>query len=84
MMGKSQEAISSVPAGNTVGLVGIDQYLLKTGTLGSEEDTWPLKSMKLSVSPVVRIAVNVKNATDLTKLTESLKKLSKSDPLALV
>lgn len=57
---------------------------MKTGTLATSEDSWALKSMKLSVSPVVRIAVNVKNATDLTKLTESLKKLSKSDPLALV
>lgn len=37
MMGKSQEPISSVPAGNTVGLVGIDSYLIKTGTLSSDE-----------------------------------------------
>ena len=37
--------------------------------------------MKYSVSPVVRIAVDVKNANDLPKLVEGLKKLSKSDPL---
>lgn len=40
--------------------------------------------MKLSVSPVVRISVSVKLASDLTKLTEALKKLSKSDPLAQI
>ena len=40
--------------------------------------------MKLSVSPVVRISVSVKNSGDLTKLTEALKKLSKSDPLAQI
>lgn len=84
MMGKSQEPIPSVPAGNTVGLVGIDSYLIKTGTLSSHDDAYPLKSMKLSVSPVVRISVSVKNTSDLTKLTESLKKLSKSDPLAQI
>lgn len=84
MMGKMQEPIPSVPAGNTVGLVGIDSYLIKTGTLSSDENAYPLKSMKLSVSPVVRISVSAKNTGDLTKLTESLKKLSKSDPLAQI
>jgi elongation factor 2 len=39
--------------------------------------------MKYSVSPVVRVAVEVKNASDLPKLVEGLKKLSKSDPLVL-
>ena len=37
--------------------------------------------MKYSVSPVVRVAVSTKNAADLPKLVEGLKKLSKSDPL---
>lgn len=39
--------------------------------------------MKYSVSPVVRVAVDVKNASDLPKLMEGLKRLSKSDPLVL-
>lgn len=33
MMGKNAEALPSVPAGNTVALVGIDQYLVKQGTI---------------------------------------------------
>lgn len=37
--------------------------------------------MKFSVSPVVRVAVDVKNPGDLPKLVEGLKRLSKSDPL---
>ena len=39
--------------------------------------------MKYSVSPVVRVAVEVKNAQDLPKLVEGLKRLSKSDPLVV-
>jgi len=39
--------------------------------------------MKYSVSPVVRVAVEVKNAADLPKLVEGLRKLSKSDPLVV-
>lgn len=37
--------------------------------------------MKYSVSPVVRVAVEPKNAADLPKLLEGLRRLSKSDPL---
>jgi elongation factor 2 len=39
--------------------------------------------MKYSVSPVVRVAVEVKNASDLPKLVEGLRKLAKADPLVL-
>jgi len=39
--------------------------------------------MKYSVSPVVRVAVDVVNAQDLPKLMEGLKRLAKSDPLVL-
>jgi elongation factor 2 len=81
MMGRTTEPIQDVPAGNTVGLVGVDQYLLKTGTISDHEDAHNIRTMKYSVSPVVRVAVKPKNAADLPKLVEGLKKLSKSDPL---
>jgi len=81
MMGKKTELVDSIPAGNTVGLVGIDQFLLKSGTLSDSESAFPLKSMKYSVSPVVRVAIEPKNPSDLPKLVEGLKRLSKSDPL---
>merc|ERR1711916_202765 len=78
MMGRSVEQIEDVPCGNTVGLVGIDQYLLKTGTITTEETARNFKVMKFSVSPVVRVAVEPKNASELPKLVEGLKRLSKS------
>jgi elongation factor 2 len=81
MMGRTVEYIPDVPCGNTVGLVGVDQYLMKTGTISDHEDAHTIRSMKYSVSPVVRVAVAPKNAGDLPKLVEGLKKLSKSDPL---
>lgn len=83
MMGRTVEYIPDVPCGNTVGLVGVDQYLLKTGSISDYEDSHTIRSMKFSVSPVVRVAVAPKNAADLPKLLEGLKKLSKSDPLVL-
>jgi elongation factor 2 len=81
MMAGKVEAVPDVPCGNTVALVGIDQFLMKQGTISTAEDAHNIKVMKYSVSPVVRVAVEVKNANDLPKLVEGLKKLSKSDPL---
>ncbi|KAJ2159801.1 translation elongation factor 2 [Coemansia sp. RSA 552] len=83
MMGRSIESIEDCPAGNIIGLVGIDQYLLKSGTLTTDESSHNMKVMKFSVSPVVEVAVEVKNQQDLPKLIEGLKRLSKSDPCVL-
>jgi len=83
LMGRSNEPIEGVPAGNIVGLVGVDQFLLKSGTLTTSETAHNFKVMKFSVSPVVRVAVGVKNPNDLPKLVEGLKRLSKSDPCVL-
>ena len=80
MMGRSVEAIEDCPAGNIVGLVGVDQFLLKSGTLTTSETAHNMRVMKFSVSPVVQVAVECKNAADLPKLVEGLKRLSKSDP----
>ncbi|KAK7071080.1 Elongation factor 2 [Halocaridina rubra] len=81
MMGRFIEAIEDVPAGNICGLVGVDQYLVKTGTITTNKDAHNMKVMKFSVSPVVRVAVEPKNPSDLPKLVEGLKRLSKSDPM---
>lgn len=80
MMGRSTESIEDCPAGNIIGLVGIDQFLLKSGTITTSETAHNMRVMKFSVSPVVQVAVECKNASDLPKLVEGLKRLSKSDP----
>jgi len=80
MMGRYVEPIEDCPCGNTVALVGIDQYLLKSGTISDNENAHNLRVMKFSVSPVVRVAVEPKNPSELPKLVEGLKRLSKSDP----
>merc|ERR1719300_1169965 len=81
MMGRTVEPIPSVPCGNICGLVGVDQYLVKTGTISNIESAHNMKTMKFSVSPVVRVAVEPKNPADLPRLVEGLKRLAKSDPM---
>lgn len=83
-MGKRQDPVESVPVGNTCGMVGIDQFLIKTGTLSTDDTAFPMKDMKFSVSPVVRCAVEPKNPQDLPKLVEGLKRLAKSDPMVVI
>ena len=43
MMGRYIEAIEDVPCGNIVGLVGVDQFLVKTGTITTYENAHNLK-----------------------------------------
>lgn len=83
MMGRYVEQVQDIPAGNTCGLVGVDQYLLKSGTITTSDTGHCIKTMKFSVSPVVRVAVEPKNQADLPKLVEGMKRLSKSDPMVL-
>lgn len=46
MMGRYVEAIEDVPCGNICGLVGVDQFLVKTGTISTFKDA---HNMKVSV-----------------------------------
>merc|ERR1719436_2334540 len=83
MMGRTTEQIADVPCGNTVALVGVDAFILKSGTLSTFDDSHNIADMKYSVSPVVKVSVKPKDGKDLPKMVEGLKKLSKSDPLVV-
>lgn len=85
MMGRKVEDVPEVTCGNTVALVGIDQYLTKTGTIADIDhpEAHNIRVMKYSVSPVVRVAVKAKNPAELPKLIAGMQRLAKSDPLVL-
>jgi elongation factor 2 len=81
MMGRSVETLEDCPAGNIVGLVGVDQYIVKTATLTTSDSAHNFKVMKFSVSPVVQVAVKPAHGADLPKLVDGLKMLSKADSM---
>jgi len=83
MMGRNVESVPDVPCGNTVGIGWLDSFIHKTATLTDHPEAYPIRSMKYSVSPVVRVAVSTKKPADLPKLVQGLQKLSNSDPLVL-
>jgi elongation factor 2 len=84
MMGRSVEQLGAIPCGNTCGLVGVDQFIVKNATITDHEDACTIRAMKYSVAPVVRVAVKPKNPADLPKLVEGLKRMAKSDQLVQV
>jgi elongation factor 2 len=73
-----------IPCGNIIGLAGLRNYLIKSGTLTDENavDACPLKTMKLSTSPVMRVTIEPTNAAELHRLTSALTTLCKCDPIA--
>ena len=83
MMGRKTEFVPDIPCGNTGALVGVDKQLTKTGTITDHPEAHNIRSMKYSVSPVVRVAIHPKNAAELPKLIEGMKRLAKSDPLVV-
>ncbi|KAL6121031.1 hypothetical protein NUSPORA_02123 [Nucleospora cyclopteri] len=84
MMGRGYNAIPDCPAGNIVGLVGVEGFLKKTGTVTTVQHGYNIKTMKFSVSPVVKVAVSPKRSQDLNHFKEGLEKLAKSDPLCVI
>ena len=63
MMGRYTETVADIPAGNTCGLIGVDAYLVKSGTITTCETACCIKTMKFAVSPVVRVAVAVSSCS---------------------
>ena len=54
MMGRYVEPIEDVPCGNIVGLVGVDQFLVKTGTISTYEHA---HNLKVCAGKLVKIRV---------------------------
>jgi ribosome assembly protein 1 len=83
LMGRQLESLCSVPAGVVFGIGGLAGYVLKTGTLCSQfEGAINLAGISMASPPIVRVALEPVNPTDLTKMIAGLKLLEQSDPCA--
>ena len=82
--GPSVRAVDHVPAGNLVGILGLDALILKTATLSS---TWccpPLRAITFQAQPMVRVAVEPVDHKDLAALGRGLQALFQFDPVVEV
>ena len=79
-LGPSVTPVEEVSAGNIVAIVGIDQIVLKTATICTTWAAAPLKPMVFQAKPMVRVAVEPKSHTHLSRLEQGLAMLYQYDP----
>ncbi|TDH71368.1 hypothetical protein CCR75_006594 [Bremia lactucae] len=80
MMGRDFFQLNHVPAGNIVGIVGLQEHVLKTATLSSTLACPSLTRMPWQAKPIVRVAVEPKDPRHFGALEAGLQRLYRSDP----
>ncbi|XP_015125815.1 elongation factor-like GTPase 1 isoform X2 [Diachasma alloeum] len=84
MMGRELEAVPTVPAGNVLGIGGLEDHVLKTATI-STDIMCPSFSELTSLSvPILRVALEPKHPNDLQRLINGLKLLNQADACAIM
>lgn len=83
IMGRDLQSLEEVPAGNVFGIGGLEGHVLKNGTLCSaEKGGVNLAGINLAAAPIVRVALEPVNPSELDKMIEGLKLLVQADPCA--
>ncbi|CAG8587801.1 3393_t:CDS:10, partial [Funneliformis caledonium] len=80
VMGRELEALQKVPAGNVFGIGGLEGHILKNGTLSSTNKCKNLAGVAMGSSPIVRVALEPLEPSEIGKLTEGLRLLNQADP----
>ncbi|KAG2775467.1 Ribosome assembly protein 1 [Phytophthora cactorum] len=80
MMGRDMHKLDRVPAGNIVGIVGLQEHVLKTATLSSTLACPSLTKMPYQAKPIVRVAVEPEDPRNFGALEAGLQRLYRSDP----
>lgn len=79
LMGKELEELDEVPAGNIIGIKGLQDQVLKTATLSSNPFCSSFCDLTIMATPIYRVAVEPRNIFDLPKLKRGLKLLNQAD-----
>ena len=83
LMGRGLEPLISVPAGVVFGIGGLEGHILKSGTLCSQlEGSVNLAGVSMGSEPIVRVALEPVNPSDLNKMIDGMRMLEQSDPCA--
>ncbi|PWA91882.1 hypothetical protein CTI12_AA058850 [Artemisia annua] len=78
--------VSKAPPGSWVLIEGVDASVMKTATLCNseyDEDVYIFRPLQFNTLPVVKTATEPLNPSELPKMVEGLRKISKSYPLAI-
>lgn len=80
MLGQGLRPVASVGAGNVLAIQGLGTHIMKTATLSSTRNCWPFASMVFQVSPMLKVAIEPSNPTDLRAFVKGLDLLNRADP----
>jgi len=85
-MGPHREIAEKIPAGNIVALLGVDKARAGETLVAPEykDQAYPFEKLRYISEPVVTVAIEPKNARDLPKLIDALRKMSIEDPNLVV
>lgn len=83
-LGPSVQAVDRVPAGNIVAIYGLDQYVLKSGTLASTTACYPMTAITFQAKPMLQVAVEPTHHINLKQIEIGLQKLYQYDPVVEV
>ncbi|KAG0214816.1 Cytoplasmic GTPase/eEF2-like protein (ribosomal biogenesis) [Mortierella sp. NVP41] len=82
IMGRDLIGLDQVPAGNVFGIGGLEGHVLKYGTLWSAE--WEggqnLVGKGLETAPIVRVALEPEDPSQMAQLVKGLQLLNQADP----
>ncbi|KAG2182081.1 hypothetical protein INT43_007008 [Umbelopsis isabellina] len=80
IMGRELEALPEVPAGNVFGIGGLEGHVLKNATLSTTKDTPNLAGVITDSAPIVRVALEPEDLSQMDKLVRGLRLLNLADP----
>ncbi len=81
--GPKREQVGEIASGNVIGLVGL-KGVFSGETVSSDPSIEPFEAIKHIFEPVVTKAIEAKRPSDLPKLVEVLRQVSKEDPTLVV
>ncbi|CAG8540956.1 6029_t:CDS:10 [Paraglomus brasilianum] len=79
MMGRELESLQEVSAGNVFGIGGLEGHLLKNGTISSTKKCHNFVGIGLKTAPIVRVALEPADPSEMSKLIEGLRLLNQAD-----
>uniref|UniRef100_A0A3Q2CVK6 Elongation factor-like 1 n=1 Tax=Cyprinodon variegatus TaxID=28743 RepID=A0A3Q2CVK6_CYPVA len=84
LMGRELEELEEIPAGNVLGIGGLEEYVLKSATLSASPACPPFIPLNFEATPIVRVAVEPKHPSEMPKLVRGMRLLNQADPCAEV
>ncbi|XP_053933390.1 elongation factor-like GTPase 1 [Cuculus canorus] len=84
LMGRELEDLEEVPAGNVLGIGGLQDFVLKSATLSTSPACPPFTPLNFEATPIVRVAVEPKHPSDMPHLVRGMKLLNQADPCVQV